>query len=105
MLGLADCSLVPGRDIAMFGFESIPEAALYQPELTTIAIAAREIGEEAVHLLLRRIAAPNGAPESIILPPKLVVRSSCGGKSRGIPRGEVPAPCSITNGTRRRKGR
>ena len=46
----------------------------------TIAIGARRIGEEAANLLLRRIKAPNGAPESIVLPPKLIVRSSCGGK-------------------------
>ncbi len=78
MLGLADRGLAAGRDVAVIGFDNIPEAALYRPALTTIAIGARQIGEEAANLLLRRIAAPNGAPESIVLPPRLIVRSSCG---------------------------
>lgn len=81
MLGLADRSLVAGRDVAVIGFDNIAEAALYRPPLTTIAIGARQIGEEAANLLLRRIKAPNGAPETIVLPPRLIVRSSCGGQA------------------------
>ncbi len=80
MLGLADRGLVAGRDVAVIGFDNIAEAALHRPALTTVAIGARQIGEEAANLLLRRIKSPNGAPESIILPPKLIVRSSCGGQ-------------------------
>jgi LacI family transcriptional regulator len=80
LLGLADRGLVAGRDCAVIGFDNIAEAALYRPALTTIAIDARRIGEEAANLLLRRIKAPNGAPETIVLPPKLIVRTSCGGK-------------------------
>ncbi len=79
LLGLADRGLVAGRDCAVIGFDNIAEAALYRPALTTVAIDARRIGEEAANLLLRRIKAPGGAPESIVLPPKLIVRSSCGG--------------------------
>jgi LacI family transcriptional regulator, galactose operon repressor len=80
LLGLADRGIVAGRDCAVIGFDNIAEAALYRPALTTIAIDARQIGEEAANLLLRRIKSPNGPPESIVLPPKLIVRSSCGGK-------------------------
>ncbi len=78
MLGLVDLGLAPGRDVAVIGFVNIPEGAMHRPALTTIAIGAREIGEEAARLLLRRIKSPEGSPESIILPPKLVIRSSCG---------------------------
>jgi LacI family transcriptional regulator len=80
MLGLADRGLIAGRDCAVIGFDDIAEAALYRPALTTIAIDARRIGEEAASLLLRRIKMPKGPPESIILPPKLIIRASCGGK-------------------------
>ena len=80
MLGLSQNGLVPGRDVAVIGFDNIPEGALHRPALTTVAIGARQIGEEAANLLLRRIKTPEGAPESIILPPKLVIRSSCGGR-------------------------
>jgi LacI family transcriptional regulator len=79
LLGLADRGLTAGRDCAVIGFDNIAEAALYRPALTTVAIDARRIGEDAAGLLLRRIRSPKGAPETIILPPKLIVRSSCGG--------------------------
>ena len=81
MLGLVDRGLIPGRDVAVIGFDNIPEAAMHRPALTTVAIAAREIGEEAASLLLRRIKSPDRSSESIILPPKLVIRSSCGGRA------------------------
>ena len=79
MLGLSDLGLAPGRDVAVIGFDNIPEGAMHRPALTTVALGARQIGEEAARLLLRRIKAPEGPPESIILPPQLIVRSSCGG--------------------------
>ena len=41
---------------------------------------ARDRGGSA-RLLLRRIKSPDGSPESIILPPKLVIRESCGARS------------------------
>jgi LacI family transcriptional regulator len=80
MVGLADRGMVPGRDIAVIGFDNIAEAAHYRPALTTIAIGARQIGEEAAQLLLRRIKAPSGAPENVVLPPRLIIRTSCGGQ-------------------------
>ena len=79
LVGLSDRGLVAGKDCAVIGFDNIPEAAHSRPALTTIDIGARQIGEEAANLLLRRIKAPTGAPESIVLPPRLVIRSSCGG--------------------------
>jgi LacI family transcriptional regulator, galactose operon repressor len=81
MLGLADRGLTAGQDVAVIGFDNIAEAALHRPALTTVAIGARQIGEEAASLLLRRIKNPDGAVESIVLPPKLIVRASCGGSS------------------------
>jgi LacI family transcriptional regulator len=78
MLGLAVLGLKPGRDAAVVGFDNIPEGAMHRPSLTTVAVGAREIGEEAARLLLRRIKSPEGSSESIILPPKLVIRESCG---------------------------
>ena len=78
LVGLSDRGLAAGKDCAVIGFDNIPEAAHSRPALTTIDIGARRIGEEAANLLLRRVKAPGGAPESIVLPPRLVIRSSCG---------------------------
>lgn len=81
MLGLEARGLRAGRDLAVTGFDDVPEAALSRPALTTVATSARQIGQEAARLLLRRIADPQGPPERIILPSRLVVRQSCGAPS------------------------
>ncbi|WP_042689094.1 LacI family DNA-binding transcriptional regulator [Azospirillum sp. B506] len=78
MLGLEARGLRAGRDLAVTGFDDVPEAALSRPALTTVATSARQIGQDAARLLLRRIADPQGPPERIILPSRLVVRQSCG---------------------------
>ena len=84
IVGLSDRELVAGKDRAVIGFDNIPEAAHSRPGLTTIDIGARQIGEEAANLLLRRIKSPGGAPESVILPPRLIIRSSCGAHSAKV---------------------
>jgi LacI family transcriptional regulator len=78
LVGLSDRGMVGGKDCCVVGFDNIPEAAHSRPALTTVDIGARQIGVEAARLLLRRIKTPAGAPESIILPPRLVIRASCG---------------------------
>jgi LacI family transcriptional regulator len=83
MVGLVDRGLAPGRDVAVVGFDNISESAMHRPALTTVAIEPRRIGEEAANLLLRRVKEPGGAAETIVLPPKLVVRDSCGERSIG----------------------
>jgi len=82
MVGLSDLGLRVGRDCAVVGFDDIAEAAHYRPSLTTVNIGARQIGEEAAQLLLRQIKTPNGPPETVVLPPRLIVRSSCGGQDK-----------------------
>ncbi len=86
LVGLSDRGRIGGKDCAVIGFDNIPEAAHSRPALTTIDIGARQIGAEAAQLLLRKIMAPASPPESIVLPPRLVVRASC-----GSPRGQEPS--------------
>lgn len=81
MMALADRGVRVGRDCAVIGFDDITEAAHYRPALTTICISARRIGEEAAQLLLRRIRSPDSPPETVVLPPQLVVRASCGART------------------------
>lgn len=91
LVGLADRGLVAGKDCAVIGFDNIPEAAHYRPALTTIEIGARLIGQEAAKLLLARIQSPGGAARSVVLPPRLIVRSTCGGQLAQI-QSNHPAP-------------
>lgn len=78
MQTLRKMSREPGRDFALVGFDDISEAALVQPALTTVSVAAKEIGRKAGELLFSRIQGNDEPPKSIILPPALVVRESCG---------------------------
>ena len=79
MLGLSDRGITVGKDFAVIGFDNIPEAAHHRPTLTTVEIDGRQIGEEAARLLVRRIKIPDAPQQSIVIAPRLIIRSSCGG--------------------------
>ncbi len=69
---------VPG-DVAITGFDDIQLSRFSSPSLTTVHQPMRELGAASVSLLLSRIAGETrGAPQSLLLPTKLVVRESCG---------------------------
>ena len=64
---------VPG-DLAVLGFDDSPMAAMFEPALTTMRQPKRELGEQAMRLLLRRMKGEHAA--SITLPHVLVERRS-----------------------------
>ena len=68
---------VPG-DVALACFEDIGLASALQPFLTVMAQPARDFGRTGVTFLLDRITEPQRAFQRVSLPPKLVVRVSCG---------------------------
>ncbi|MFD4024928.1 LacI family DNA-binding transcriptional regulator [Streptomyces sp. NPDC058576] len=68
---------VPG-DIAVTGFDGIPLSRIVRPPLTTVRQPIRQLGEEAVELLVRRLADPGRAPVSLELPVSVTRRASCG---------------------------
>jgi LacI family transcriptional regulator len=73
-LGLA----VPG-DIAVAGFDDIPQAAFVRPALTTMRVRIAELGRGAVSRLAEAIAHPEAvAAVTTLFKPDLVVRDSCG---------------------------
>ena len=51
MAAIRDAGLVPGRDIAIAGFDNIPTLADVQPGLTTVDLPLREAGRLAIELL------------------------------------------------------
>lgn len=69
---------VPG-ELSLVGCDDVELARVLTPELTTVAIPARELGARAARLLLRRLDDPTYAPRSDRpLPVKLVVRGTTG---------------------------
>jgi LacI family transcriptional regulator len=63
------------------GFDGLPEAAYYQPPLTTISQPIFELGRTAVQSLVRRIEArlrgeEPAVPELHLAKPELVIRES-----------------------------
>jgi LacI family repressor for deo operon, udp, cdd, tsx, nupC, and nupG len=68
-------------DLSVVGFDDIRFARHVDPPLTTIAQPMREIGEVAVNLLLDILAGRCAAPQSIVLPHKLVIRASTAHRS------------------------
>lgn len=68
---------VPG-DIALCCFDDFAWADLFSPRLTAIAQPSRDIGAQAVRVLLDRLASPEGPARTVRLPCTFVHRTSCG---------------------------
>lgn len=89
MSAAREAGLMPGRDIAIVGFDDIRAAAQRTVPLTTVSTPPSRIGEEMARLLEARISNPEADPVNIIPPPVLKVRASCGAPLG--PRGMAPA--------------
>jgi LacI family transcriptional regulator len=68
------------EDLAIVGFDDIPEAAYFYPPLSTVRQDMVELGRRAVRKLSQAVeTSQSGAvptPETILLQPKLIVRES-----------------------------
>lgn len=78
MAALARGGLVPGRDLAVIGFDDTAEARLMSPALSTVSVGAGDLGERAGQMLLRQIEETAGGPETYVGEARLIVRDSCG---------------------------
>ncbi|GAB3480994.1 LacI family DNA-binding transcriptional regulator [Nocardiopsis coralliicola] len=74
---------VPG-DVAVAGFDDIPEAAYLSPPLTTVAQDFAEVGRRGIALLVDLVEAGGdpGEPSRQVVPARLVVRRSCAAPPR-----------------------
>ena len=72
---------VPG-DLAIVGFDNIPQAAQVRVPLTTVAQPSVRLGVRAVELLLERLTQTRTMPAQIVLPVRLVIRQSSGAKAK-----------------------
>ncbi|MFC0506951.1 LacI family DNA-binding transcriptional regulator [Micromonospora costi] len=63
-------------DLSVIGFDNVPESALVNPPLTTIAQPLQQMGAEALRLLIDLIGGVE-RDTHVRLPTELVVRASC----------------------------
>lgn len=71
--------LNPGEDIAIIGYDDVPEATLQPVPLTSVATPADKLGEVIGQAILTKAVGDIAkSPLDITYPPRLVIRSSCG---------------------------
>jgi LacI family transcriptional regulator len=79
-LGCYDALILRGlscpEDVSVVGFNDMPFMDKMRPALTTVRIEHYEVGAEAARLLLDALREPARPPRTVLLPPRLVVRSS-----------------------------
>ena len=66
------------HDVAVIGFDDLPEAILQDPPLTTIHSPTFERGQRAVDLLLDMIVGKTPQQKKINVSTRLILRQSCG---------------------------
>ncbi|GAB3037290.1 LacI family DNA-binding transcriptional regulator [Parafrigoribacterium mesophilum] len=72
---------VPG-DVSIIGFDDIPAATLVSPALTTLAVPHRQLGKEAIDMLITEIIEPSVPKATRTLSVDLIVRGSSGAIDR-----------------------
>ncbi len=82
MRALREASLRVPEDVAIVGFDDLPQAARAEPPLTTVRQPVYRLGAMAVDSLLDLIDHQASSTRRIVLPTELVVRSSCGSALR-----------------------
>ncbi|MFJ3301594.1 LacI family DNA-binding transcriptional regulator [Streptomyces sp. NPDC086549] len=87
---LRERGLTVPDDIALCCFDDFAWADLFSPRLTAIAQPSREIGAQAVRVLLDRLAAPDRPARTVRLPCAFVHRTSCGCPERPARAADLP---------------
>jgi LacI family transcriptional regulator len=67
-------------EVAVVGFDDMPQAATVDPPLTTIRQPIQQTGVLAVEMLIDILENGSDPPRRIILPTELVIRASCGSR-------------------------
>lgn len=87
-LALKERGLRCPEDIAVVGFDDMVWLSAFTPGLTTVAQPSYELGKRAAELLLDRLTGHQPeSPRMVVLPPRLIIRESCGHHLHRIPAG------------------
>ena len=76
ILSLQEAGIRIPEDVAIVGYDDIPEATIIRPALTTIEQNSADIGYELARLLFERIEDSSLAARRIKLPNNLIIRDS-----------------------------
>lgn len=76
MSALHEIGISVPDEISVIGISDIDDSRYLTPPLTTVAVPQTEIGEIAADILLQRIRGDRSLPKRIIVPTKIVERSS-----------------------------
>jgi DNA-binding LacI/PurR family transcriptional regulator len=66
------------EDLSVAGFDDTPVSGLDYVNLTTVHQSRTRHGDDAVRLVVERIAVPDRPPRSVLVPPRLVLRGTTG---------------------------
>lgn len=83
---LHNAGLSVPQDVSVVGFDNIPEAAFFQPSLTTVQLDFDAVGRRCVTLLQATMRG-GGAPPGVLPLPELIVRGSTGARAGGALQG------------------
>ncbi len=64
------------EDVAIVGFDNIPETQVVRPRLTTIAQHPVEVGQALARILFEQIDGADGAPQTLEIPCQLIERET-----------------------------
>ena len=81
MRALRELAINIPEDMPLVGFDDMPWSGELYSSLTAVSQPTYELGQEAVHLLMRRISQPDASYRTIILQTRLMVRESSGAVS------------------------
>ncbi len=70
------------QDIAVVGFDDVPQTKIIIPALTTIRQPSEEMGSKATEMLIDRLEDKGDYSQQIIFQTELVIRQSCGAMLR-----------------------
>lgn len=71
-------------ELAIVGFDDIELGRMVTPELTTVHVSKKLMGQQATRRLLRRIAHPKDQMETLVMSVEIVERGSAARKTDGI---------------------
>jgi DNA-binding LacI/PurR family transcriptional regulator len=71
------CGLRIPDEISVVGFGDRPEAKALNPTLTTVWAYPDQVGRRLAELVLNRIDNPGESPRKVVLPTRIMKRSSC----------------------------